>query len=117
MYFNQSRIQKASGLKCAMQRVHNLDDWLGVRMLSNNLILLPTVKENNAAGLQERHLLVGAGGCVLVTLNDMTIIPHKCMYDPCELDGIAHRDTINPQHFHLSDVGGGCSQGIAAHHF
>lgn len=38
------------------------------------------------------------------------------MYDPCELDGIAHRDTINPQHFHLSDVGGGCSQGIAAHH-
>ncbi len=63
-------------------------------------------------------LLVGVGGCVLYRLQHthrITIIPHKYMYDHSELDGIAHRDTTNPQHFHLSAVGRDCSLWITAH--
>lgn len=64
-------------------------------------------------------LLVGVGGCVLYRLQHthrITINPHTYMYDYSELDGIAHRDTTNPQLFHLSAVGRDCSVWITAHH-
>lgn len=60
-------------------------------------------------------LLVGVGGCVLYRLQHNNN-PHTYMYDYSELDGIAHRDTTNPQLFHLSAVGRDCSVWITAHH-
>lgn len=42
--------------------------------------------------------------------------PHTNMHDYRELDGIAHKDTTNPQIFHLSAVGRNCCMWITAHH-